>query len=166
MRIERIQAAAYEKAALDVATSRLAYENQARLSEDINRRSAEQRQAALNMVQMAEASGGLNLDTLELDILISALEVRIDYSRVENVGLMLLSIKAEAPIHVESAVSDSEATRNTTVPPPSPPPSDQHEAVDLSKNERAVLLRLQELIRKRLNNVDHDGCVKETDSSF
>jgi len=93
MRIERIQAAAYEKAALDVATSRLAYENQARLSEDINRRSAEQRQAALNMVQMAEASGGLNLDTLELDILISALEVRIDYSRVENVGLMLLSIR-------------------------------------------------------------------------
>lgn len=78
MRIERIQAAADEKAALDLKTSRLAYENQVRLSEDINRRSAEQRQAALNMVQMAEANGGVNLGTLELDILINALEVGID----------------------------------------------------------------------------------------
>lgn len=79
---------------------------------------------------------------------------------------MLLLMKAEAPTHIGSAVVGSGPARNTAVPPPSPPPSDRHEVADLSKNERAVLLKLQELIRKRLNGGGHDSSVKESDSSF
>lgn len=99
-------------------------------------RPIKQQQAALNLAQLANREKDLGLSEGNIDALILSLTVRfllVPHLHCFRSSALIHVKQAEAPNDVIAALSDA-----------APPP--------VISNERAQLLKLQELIQRRLND--------------
>jgi hypothetical protein len=135
--------------------ARIAAEAPRQLSQaNFARRSFRDQQMALNLAQFAHTNQDLDLGSDQVENLVGTLIVsRHQLARPCGRSKPNTSIQAEAPTEVVEEImagEDAEKARSaSSAIPPSPPASEQTDA--LSESQRKELLVLQELIRRKLD---------------